>query len=434
MTSLRSRVLTVAAVGLAVTVGLLTAAAAWLAYDRSLQVLDEDLQRQLVHILSEASTRPIDEVLAVEAPAARVSTLLVDDTGRILARSRGPEDVDTAIDLADLQAVQGAQPTQVAAGDTTLRAIAQPISPTYRVVVAGEYDAVRAQAWRAAGLVAVIGGTCLLLGLLGTSLALSREVRPVRQLAQDTATVLPEDLTPVAVPNRPRELADLATEINELLTRVRDEDGRRRQFLATLSHEMRTPLAVARGHLEALALYGSRDEQDARQTAAAAVAEIGRAAAMLDAFLTLARAQEPGQIAPVPEFLPDLVTDLRLRLSAFPQVVVGEVSAATVPLDRERIGQAVLNCVANALRDAATVRVDLKHTPAWLLILIDDDGPGWPADRDRLLEPFVSGADSTGLGLAVVAAVAAAHGGDVALLDSPLGGARVRIRVPSTTA
>jgi two-component system osmolarity sensor histidine kinase EnvZ len=114
-----------------------------------------------------------------------------------------------------------------------------------------------------------------------------------------------------------------------------------------------------------------------------------------------------------------------------PQVTVGEPAAATVTLDRERLGQAALNCVMNALRSAETVEVRLEHTPPWLEVIVDDDGAGWPAVRDELLQPFQSRAGSTGLGLAVVNAVATAHGGNVHLLDSPLGGARVRIRIPA---
>ncbi len=430
MRTLRSRVLTVAVVGLACTVGLLTACTAWLVYQRSLNVLDEDLQRQLVHILTEASARPVLDVLSEEPPASRVATFLVTD-GRITASSRGPEDVATAVPAADLADVESVQPVIVTAGDTRLRAVGQRISPTQVVVVAGEYDAVRATAWQFAGVAGAVGLACLVVGGLGTGLALNRAVRPVRDLARATAQISADDLRPVPVPKHPQEISDVATELNGLLERVRTEDARRTRFLATLSHEMRTPLTVARGQLEALALYGPRDQQDARTTAETSVAEIARASAMLDAFLSLARSEEPGFVVKQPHSLSDLAADLRLRLSAMPVTVV-EPSAATVPLDQERISQAVLNCVSNALRTADSVQVRLDHDPLWLTITVDDNGVGWPADRDSLLRPFTSKAGSSGLGLAVVDAIVAAHGGGVELLDSPLGGARVTMRVPST--
>jgi signal transduction histidine kinase len=151
---------------------------------------------------------------------------------------------------------------------------------------------------------------------------------------------------------------------------------------------------------------------------------------MLDSFLNLARSQEPGFIAKQPEHLPDLADDLRMRLSAMP-VTVEQPAAVTVPLDRERIGQAVLNCVTNALRTADVVTVRLDHDPVWVTVTVDDDGVGWPSDRDSLLTPFSSGSGSSGLGLAVVDAITRAHGGEVELLDSPLGGARVMMRFPA---
>jgi two-component system, OmpR family, sensor kinase len=430
MNTLRARVLTVAVLGLAFTVALLTASTAWLAYQRSLDVLDDDLQRQLVHILTEAAQRPVHEVLAEEPPASRVATFLVSD-GRIVAASRGPQDVLTAADVADLSSVQGVTPVNIEAGDTTLRAVSQQITNSQTVVVAGEYDAVRAGAWRFAGLIAGVGLGCLVLGSLGTSWALNRAVRPVRDLASATSRVPAEQLRPVPVPDGPREVVEVAVELNGLLDRVRTEDARRNRFLATLSHEMRTPLTVARGQLEALALYGPGDDQDAQVTAGVAVEEIARASAMLDAFLSLARSQEPGFVVKQPTYLPDVAQDLRLRLSAMP-VTVEQPSAATVPLDSERVGQAVLNCVTNALRSASVVQVGIDHSPTWLTITVDDDGDGWPADRNALLQPFTSGSGSSGLGLAVVDAITRAHAGEVELLDSPLGGARVSMRFPAS--
>lgn len=430
MSTLRSRVLAVAVLGLALTIGLLTAVTAWLSYQRSLSVLDEDLQRQLVHILTEASDRPATKVIAEEPPASRVTTFLVSNTGEILAASRGTEDVMTAAPETDLSGARGLAPTNLAGGDTTLRAVAQQVAPDRWIVVAGEYDAVRAQAWQFAGLVAGVGAACLVAGAAITGIALSRAVRPVRDLAEATARITPDDLQPVTIPEGPSEVVDLATELNTLLARVRDEDTRRNRFLATVSHEMRTPLTVARSQLEALSLYGPTDSEDAQNTARIATAEVIRASSLLDAFLTLARSQEPGYIARQPEFLPDLIADLRMRLSAMPDVTVHEGPPATVVLDRERINQAILNCVTNARRTAGEVEIRFTLTPDMLSITVDDDGEGWPDEPHHLLLPFVSGTDSSGLGLAVVNAVTTAHGGDVDLLDSPLGGAQVRIEIP----
>lgn len=433
MTTLRARVLTIAVAVLAATVGVLVVVTAALSYQRALTVMDEDLQRQLVHVLTEAADRPLAEVLAEEPPAARVATILLDAEGDVVLVSQGPEDVAMAVTGARLPTDIGARPVEVVLGDTTLRVVGQPLD-TQSVVVAGEYDAIRTEALSWAALIGSVGLGCLILGAVVTSIALSRAVRPVHELAADTARTVPGDLAPVPVPAAPAEATQLATELNDLLARIRAEQAARNQFLATVSHEMRTPLTIARGHLEALVTYGARDADDLQHTTGIAVAEIGRASELLDAFLTLARSAQPDYVRCEPESLPDLAAELRLRIAGLGgDVEVLEPSAATVSLDRERIGQAVLNCVTNAQRhnvDPVRVQVGMDHGPQWLVIGIDDSGAGWPQNRDRLLQPFES-TGSSGLGLAVVDAVARAHGGRVALTDSALGGARVEMWIPS---
>jgi two-component system, OmpR family, osmolarity sensor histidine kinase EnvZ len=97
------------------------------------------------------------------------------------------------------------------------------------------------------------------------------------------------------------------------------------------------------------------------------------------------------------------------------------------------------NLVGNAFRYARTVHVHATHTLGSLTVVIDDDGPGIPAEkREHVFKPFVrldgarnQDASGTGLGLSIARDIARSHGGDIMLGDSPMGGLRATVRLPA---
>jgi two-component system nitrogen regulation sensor histidine kinase NtrY len=102
--------------------------------------------------------------------------------------------------------------------------------------------------------------------------------------------------------------------------------------------------------------------------------------------------------------------------------------------------RALINLIRNsaqAIRDQSRtegkVRVSLQRSGDFWSIDIDDDGPGIPAEsRERIFDPYVTTKhDGTGLGLAIVKKVIVEHGGIISALESPLGGARVRVTIPA---
>jgi two-component system osmolarity sensor histidine kinase EnvZ len=97
------------------------------------------------------------------------------------------------------------------------------------------------------------------------------------------------------------------------------------------------------------------------------------------------------------------------------------------------------NVVGNAFRYAKNIHVSATHTRGSLTMIIDDDGPGVPAEsREDVFKPFMRldaarnlDASGTGLGLSIARDIARSHGGDITLEDSPMGGLRVIVRVPA---
>jgi signal transduction histidine kinase len=245
------------------------------------------------------------------------------------------------------------------------------------------------------------------------------------------------------------EVAELARTLEGMLQALDDARtesetalARQRDFVADASHELRTPLTSVLANLELLA---EELEGEQRQTAQAALRSSMRMKRLVADLLLLARA-DSGRVAEriptdlaavageVAAELEPLAADHALSVSADPAWVQG------APDELHRL---VANLVENALchtPPGTEVRVSLRRRDGDVRIVVEDDGPGIPAElRGRLFERFVRGggerAGSTGLGLAIVRAVAESHGGTVALQPSKRGsGARFVVRLPAVEA
>jgi two-component system osmolarity sensor histidine kinase EnvZ len=109
-----------------------------------------------------------------------------------------------------------------------------------------------------------------------------------------------------------------------------------------------------------------------------------------------------------------------------------------LPLRPDAMRRCLANLIGNACRHAATVRVEARRRGEAIEVAIDDDGPGIPPDRrEDVFRPFVRLESSRnpetggiGLGLTIARDVARGHGGELTLLDSPLGGLRALLRLP----
>lgn len=104
----------------------------------------------------------------------------------------------------------------------------------------------------------------------------------------------------------------------------------------------------------------------------------------------------------------------------------------TIKLRADAVRRAVTNLVDNARRHARHVVLAAVKQGRLVLVTVDDDGPGIPTDRrESVFRPFESGSSGgTGLGLTIARDIVRAHGGEIVLEDSPLGGLRARIRLP----
>jgi two-component system OmpR family sensor kinase len=217
--------------------------------------------------------------------------------------------------------------------------------------------------------------------------------------------------------------------------RLRSALERERRLVADASHELRTPLAILRAELELAQRPGrSRDELQAAVRSAAEEAD--RLGALAEDLLVIARADEEGvPIRPARLEAQDLLGAVAAR---FPGLAEASAPAGLdLHADPERLEQALGNLVDNALRHGGT-RVELaaERVDGRVELHVRDDGPGFPPEFvDAAFERFTRGDPArgrggAGLGLAIVDAIARAHGGAAGARNRPAGGADVWISLP----
>ncbi|RIH88799.1 sensor histidine kinase [Calidithermus roseus] len=274
-----------------------------------------------------------------------------------------------------------------------------------------------------------VGLVLLLLAWLVGAVGLSRSLRPVGSLARELSLRSPDFLQPLPEP-RLLELRPAVDSLNRLMEalsqafeRMKEQEQAAKRFAYGASHELRNPLAALRGYLEVL----QRRPGETRALEGA-LREVRRMESLLGGLLTLARLEGRSQAQAEPV---DLALLLRERYGLDVEgeaTVSAEVALLTLALD---------NLYQNA-RQHGGLPLEARLVPqeggVWLYL--DDCGPGFPeALLPRVFEPFVKGEGrGTGLGLALVEAVARVHGGRVMAENRPEGGARVGVWLPGLKA
>jgi two-component system, OmpR family, sensor kinase len=220
----------------------------------------------------------------------------------------------------------------------------------------------------------------------------------------------------------PTELAELASHLNDMLARIEAALDHERAFLDNASHELRTPIAIARGELE-LARPLASDSPAVGAALDSALEEVDRLQTLAVNLLDLARTRAAG---PPPATKVDLhavcaqAIDSIHRAGHLDGVAVSLRGEAFTVGDATALARAVTNLVDNAVRHAGhDVTVTVGRPNGASVVQVRDDGPGFPPDVvDHSGERFIPGAHGVGLGLAIVEAIAGAHGGRLELSNA----------------
>lgn len=269
-----------------------------------------------------------------------------------------------------------------------------------------------------------------------------RALRPVEAIRLQAESITGTTINRrVPEPDIDDEVGRLARTMNAMLDRLETSSQKQRQFVSDASHELRSPLASIRTNLEVALRHPDRTDWPA--VANRALTEDVRMEDTVSELLELARLDEtagPAPLATLPEVdLDELVLDDTVQRRRVP-VDTARVSAGRVHGRREQLTRVVRNLLDNAARHASTtVAVGLVTADDVVELTVDDDGPGIPPDeRERVFDRFTRlddgrarDAGGLGLGLSMVRAITEHHGGTVSVEDAPLGGARLRVRLPA---
>jgi two-component system sensor histidine kinase MtrB len=276
-------------------------------------------------------------------------------------------------------------------------------------------------------------GTALIGALLGWYAARYVQ-RPLTQVADAAQEIAAGHFQARLDPANEPDLARLTTSFNHMVEELSARNERDRRFAADVSHELRSPLQTLAA--AASVLNRRRAQLDERTaTAAGLVAdEVARFQGLVDDLLELARSDRPAERSTVD--VAELGRQLCRSRDLPDDIVSTDGRTATWTVDRQRVGRLLENLLDNAAAyggGATALRFCLRGDRG--IIEVDDEGPGVsPEDKPVIFDRFVRGRSATaradgagtGLGLALVAQHAAAHGGTAAVLDRPGGGARFR--------
>jgi len=277
-----------------------------------------------------------------------------------------------------------------------------------------------------------------LLWMVGTSLVLlaiaiaflRNQIAPILQLAAAAESFGKGRPTPAGFhPRGAEEVRRAGHAFLEMRERIERQIEQRTAMLTGVSHDLRTILT--RFKLQ-LALSRNKIDLDALNK------DIEDMQSMLEGYLSFARGEalEDAGKFDLDEYFAKLSEEAKLRKRKLTTEITGSPQVHVRPNAFSRL---LSNVTGNSFRYAKSVSVSARHARGWLVLTVDDDGPGIPADkREDVFKPFVrldsarnQDAGGTGLGLSIARDIAHSHGGEITLADSPMGGLRVVVRVPA---
>ncbi|MHB1988627.1 MAG: sensor histidine kinase [Acidimicrobiales bacterium] len=333
----------------------------------------------------------------------------------------------------------------VHAGSTTYLVLASPIRTsggvTIGVLVAAadlaHLQAERNQVLLLAGVEAAIA---LAVALLSSFLVLRRVLSTVGAVTRAAVDASVGDLNARFGAHRADdEVGRLTAAFDAMLERISAGLEAQRQLLADVSHQLRTPLTVARGHLEVLERNPDPERIDVAETTATVIGELARMATLVDRLLLLGRSFSPDFIDAGPVAVRVFMAELFESASVLAERrwILSELPDIVVMIDGAKLRGALLNLVDNAVKATGaddTIELRVRYEGD-VVFSVSDTGTGIALDAqqevfDRFKRAGSADQRGSGLGLAIVKAVTEAHGGRVHLDSTEGGGTTVDVVLP----
>jgi len=275
--------------------------------------------------------------------------------------------------------------------------------------------------------VALMAGSSLILFAVAM-IFMRNQISPIRRLAMAADALGKGRDVEVFRLQGATEVRQAATAFNRMRDRLQRQVGQRTEMLAGVSHDLRTPLTRMKLQLAML------EDTPSAQGLKADVAEMER---MVEGYLAFARGEgsEPVSQTNLRDLVEDVVAAARRSGNMVDFTAEG---ALTLSVRREDLRRCFTNLVSNATQYGTHAVVSAIRKPEIIEVTVDDDGPGIPGQMHEIVFRPFSRLDQSrnvetggvGLGLTIARDVVHAHGGEIALGDSPLGGLRAQVRLP----
>ena len=276
--------------------------------------------------------------------------------------------------------------------------------------------------------------------IVATFIAYRRLARPVSDLLDGAERLGGGDYDARVHPGGPRAVRTLGRAFNDMAGRLEASEEARRRFLADITHELRTPLAVVRAEVEAQ-LDGIHPRDDAHLTTL--LEHTHTLDRLIDDLHTLALG-DAGQLRlhretiSVGAVVDDAIAAIAPAATRRGVTLTTVGSAGTdleLDADPVRLGQVVTNLLTNAVRHTppgGTVTVTTTTDASTVTVAVADTGPGIEGDVERVFDRFARSADSggSGLGLTIARQLVVRHGGTLTAANAPTGGARFTVTLP----
>jgi heavy metal sensor kinase len=444
-----------------VMIYVLLARALYVRIDDSLRVITQIVATSLANDLAEGQgADDAARSTAGELASRQHLVAIYDGRGRLMGEA-GRED-DIAIPMrpaGEIRADGDADLVTIVEADDlddrhrlAFRRVTIPPGVEYIIVVGSSLEPIDEELESLRGILSYLVPLSLIVAGIGGWFLAGRSLSPVVSMADRARKIGVESLSarlPVANPRD--ELGRLAETFNELLARLEASVEQQRQFMADASHELRTPVTIARTAARVALQQTTRTEGEYRETLAIVEQETIRLSRIVDDMFTLTRADAGNYpVRTTPMYLDEVVDDVvrAARVVAATRdvsITVACVQSAAFTGDEELIRRLIINVLDNAVRYSpagGTVAVALDRAGGVYAISVTDQGPGIAAEvRSRIFERFyrVDAARThdgvsdggAGLGLALARWIAHAHGGDIRLATSSRLGSTFVITLPS---
>jgi signal transduction histidine kinase len=459
-------------------------AAAWLQMSQSMrygQQIEQQLLRQLAsHVATDLSTGLLADskaslatvlqgvVRRLAATNPGVEVYVLDAAGGIEARYPQSSALQRhAVDLRPIDAFLAHAPTPVLGDDPVsggrkvfsaamLTRAGADAGYVYAVLQGSAYDMAAAMADRAGALQVALWSIGLItpLGLLAGLAAFRQVTRPIVQLTrevqaleraaapqhavQEDAAALPHQAVRDEIAILRAAFRRLASASAQQWQRLNQQDQQRREWVANISHDLRTPLASMQGYLETVLLQpAALSEAEREQYLRTALAQSQRLSRLAQELLELAHL-ELGTVKPtlerfsMIELVQDVMQKLALSAASRQQRLMPLFGPGSLDViaDIGMMERVMTNLLDNAIRHTppdGEITVRMEAVGAWVRVEVADRGPGIPRDLRPLLFTHAAaqqpGREGGGLGLAIVRQILQLHGSDITLGDGPGGGA-----------